>query len=323
METARVSGDMGYRQSEQLAFAAVAERFRAFEGAFDVVLKNPHVLAQEAQGLLAWGQWAVSGKLIVEVSPLLTEALSHSDLGDMVLSDVFDLKAPACFYVHFGKSCGIRFEEDTVAMEGAYVYAHPESLRVVLCGRLPDGTPVLDTWRERYDLRVPSTLYGLPADEAIDKALALDLADLKSVAEKTGNALFLEKLAQRQQCNHPAWGKALRLVLNLMAWKKAYPSDSEERWPDEAPTSLVSQASQPSRKQQDRARSKLWSIGWLPVTRLGIGFSRRFEETFNGSHASPVRHWRNGHWRNQAHGPSFSLRKLIWIWPTLVGRVEG
>jgi hypothetical protein len=34
-------------------------------------------------------------------------------------------------------------------------------------------------------------------------------------------------------------------------------------------------------------------------------------------------HWRRGHFRHQAHGESRSLRKLIWIQPTLVAFKEG
>jgi hypothetical protein len=29
-------------------------------------------------------------------------------------------------------------------------------------------------------------------------------------------------------------------------------------------------------------------------------------------------HWRRGHWRRQPHGPQNSLRKLVWLMPTLV-----
>jgi hypothetical protein len=37
-----------------------------------------------------------------------------------------------------------------------------------------------------------------------------------------------------------------------------------------------------------------------------------------GHHASPRMHWRNGHWRHQAHGPKRSERKLLWIEPCLI-----
>lgn len=41
-------------------------------------------------------------------------------------------------------------------------------------------------------------------------------------------------------------------------------------------------------------------------------------EGYRRTRAGPHAHWRRGHWRNQAHRPQLSLRKLIWIRPTLV-----
>jgi hypothetical protein len=42
-----------------------------------------------------------------------------------------------------------------------------------------------------------------------------------------------------------------------------------------------------------------------------------------GTHASPRLHWRRGHFRNQRHGPGFSLVKTIWIEPVLVAPSEN
>lgn len=49
-----------------------------------------------------------------------------------------------------------------------------------------------------------------------------------------------------------------------------------------------------------------------------IGTEFKLSREGNGSHASPCTHIRWGHLRQQPHGPGSSLRKLIWIEPTLV-----
>jgi len=70
-----------------------------------------------------------------------------------------------------------------------------------------------------------------------------------------------------------------------------------------------------------RAKSKLAALGYVPVHVCG----KRIEEQRNRigiatlDHGHVASHWRRGHWRNQAHGPARSLRKLIWVMPVLVG----
>lgn len=39
----------------------------------------------------------------------------------------------------------------------------------------------------------------------------------------------------------------------------------------------------------------------------------------SGAVRHPTAHWRRGHFRQHAHGPGYSLRKLLWIQPVLVG----
>jgi len=41
-----------------------------------------------------------------------------------------------------------------------------------------------------------------------------------------------------------------------------------------------------------------------------------------GTGTSPRMHWRRGHYRNQAHGERNQLRRLIWIDPMLIAKVE-
>jgi hypothetical protein len=64
-------------------------------------------------------------------------------------------------------------------------------------------------------------------------------------------------------------------------------------------------------------RVKLCEL-WSPNV-IGGGYRVAQENPNGGTHASPRLHYRRGHLRNQPHGPGWSMRKLIWVQPVLVG----
>lgn len=51
--------------------------------------------------------------------------------------------------------------------------------------------------------------------------------------------------------------------------------------------------------------------------------SQRTRHSKGGSHASPVLHWRAGHWRQQPVGEGRRHRKTIWVEPTVVGDADA
>ncbi len=278
--------------------------------------------SQEVQGVLAWLDWALNGRKLVTVTPDLTHAFERSDCGDMRIEDVLG-DDDFTVYLHFQGPIAhpIFYFNERSPFEGAYVISRKETaLRVVLCARAPEGTPLVDRWQERYDLRIRQEHFKVPADTAIDLALADDLRDL-DMAEQTMRAKGGPQLAQqarmlhhRMQAGHEAYRRALRLVLNALAFLKVYPEQATSAWTDRAPERLVQQALNGTETEKRRALSKLWALGHLPVKVLGHEFARPKEGTGQG----PAPHWRQGHWRHQAHGPGYSLRKLIWIQPMLV-----
>lgn len=62
-------------------------------------------------------------------------------------------------------------------------------------------------------------------------------------------------------------------------------------------------------------KSELWNPNWLGRRYRAI---RDSAAPVDGTHASPVMHWRMGHMRNQPWGAGRAKRKLIWIQPVLV-----
>ena len=74
--------------AEQAAMKAVIDRFVALGYKPADLPGLLHVISQESQGLLAWGQWVNDGKRLIGVSAKLTEALHLSDCGELIISDV-------------------------------------------------------------------------------------------------------------------------------------------------------------------------------------------------------------------------------------------
>lgn len=280
------------------------------------------VMSQETQGLLMWLEWVSKGKNLVSVSPSLSQAFERSDCADMGISDVLPQNEEVV-YIHFSGQLESPIEISHLAQpfEGAYVAVHKEALRIVLCSRCKDTAGALDKWQERYDLRVSHQHFGLTADEAVAYALAEDLADLRNaratLSQKSPSlSAEADLLMARMQEGAEAYRRALSLVLNALAYRKAYPSDTLAQWTPRAPANLVKLATTGAPKQAQSAKSKLWQLGHLPVVCLGEQFSAPPCE----EGAGVKMHWRRGHWRHQAYGEGHSLRKLIWLQPVRVGR---
>lgn len=97
--------------------------------------------------------------------------------------------------------------------------------------------------------------------------------------------------------------KFIRVAVTLLMLMTARPNLVE------TPTKL--NAPPPS---TGKAARKLATPNWI-----GRTYRVARAESAGGTHASPNVHWRRGHWRHQAHGPRNSLRKDIWIEPTIIG----
>jgi len=242
----------------------------------------------------------MSGKRIVDCTPELAQAFCRSDCGDMRIAD---LEVPyPCMYVRFPLSGedAILYSNDRVQFEGAYLVDSPGiALRVVLCGRPLHPMPPADAWRERYDLRILADHFDKPAQDAITCALADDLADLRTHRAHAASMKLplpevdasFQVLIDRMEQDHPAYERALRLVLNALAYMRYGGDELVPGWADDAPAKLVRQAEQGTPKEQDRGVSKLWALGHVPILKLGGEFTRQFRHPSAGVGV----HWRQGH----------------------------
>jgi hypothetical protein len=271
-------------------------------------------LSEDAKGLLSWGQWYRDGRRVIELAPELAIELNKSDAGDLRPSDL--LSKEESFYLHFGLPATEAPRINGEApVEGAYVLCSPDTaIRIVLASRHALEGPC--AWQGRYDLRLVQPHLDSPADVAISAAFDKDIQDIQEHAlaatgsPMSGNPFAL--LVERVNRNRSAFSQAVKLILNAMAYRRYVHAEGTMSWPSTAPASLVRKAQVPGKEGQ-RASSKLWHLGFVPAQVLGEGFHHVRPE--GGSVAA---HWRRGHWRNQPHGPQLSLRKLLWIRPTLV-----
>jgi hypothetical protein len=310
------------RVAEQSALGAVTKRLQA--GGANL-RNDPLALAavdQEARGTLVWGEWALAGKRILHFTPELTQAFVNSDSSDMRISDVAPEYRAQYFRFDMPEDSPILLSGGNVVFEGAYVlFAAGESMRICLTGRPISPMPLNMQWRERYDLLIRAEHFGKPAQDAIDLALADDIAFANKQAEAGSArgmgamvALSCNALIERQREDHGAFKQALQLVLNACAYLQIEAEDNLKRWSDGAPAKLLRQVEDGSPKEVERAHSKLWSLGHVPIFHIGEEFGRKYRAPDAGVRA----HWRKGHFRRQPHGPQMSLRKLIWLRPMLV-----
>lgn len=304
---------LSFSRAEQHAMNLALERLKAAGFRPKELVALPHLLSQETQGLLAFGEWVLAGKPVVDVSPELSAAFARSDCADMRLEDALPLESCAYYHFRLNPVDGVRYSQGRVEFEGAYVmYSPAHAIRVVVCGRKLCSLAVCDQWEERYDLRIPRSLFGLGADHAIEEALHLDLADIGRALALTDAAAVL---GERMKRDHEAYRFAVRMVLNALAYRRHVQEVLPSQWPSQAPEGLIRKAVDGSPRERERAISKLWHLGFVPVQSLGM----QFGEALDGQErSSPVSHWRRGHWRNQPHGPQMSLRKLIWVTPVRV-----
>ena len=81
------------------------------------------------------------------------------------------------------------------------------------------------------------------------------------------------------------------------------------------PTVLMPGITQGKNEHKKIIRETIFNPRWL-----GEHYKIKRSLSLGGTHASPIMHWRNGHWRHQKIGVGRSEVKLVWIEPTLVNK---
>lgn len=298
----------------------------------------------------AFGRFVQAGRQIMDFPPALTEMLAKTNVDDMPLESI---QLPyASQYLYFGPQPLLQLAPGW-SLDGAYVEQRGNAgdLRFTVTA-VPTNHELSEQWylvpEPQYTQDFVGHYRSMDLGTAVDMVLSDRLADLRARQAKAGGDItttLQTQLAERGAPavpagvsvvdvsshmsalreteateRHPIYKEALRLAVNALCYMTAYPDDIEAVWPEGTPDSLSQKALAGKPKERQRARSKLAALGYVPVHLCGqrIVEQREAAKLRTGEkHVSA--HWRRGHWRNQVHGPGRSLRKLIWVMPSLIG----
>ncbi len=309
-------------------------------------------LVSEAENSLAmaYGRFVQAGRQIMDFPPELTDMLSKTNVDDIPLNTI---RLPyTSQYLYFGPQDDLQLEPGW-PIDGAYVECRGPAgdIRFTVTA-VPRDHHLSRLWYLLPEVQYTQELVGdfrlMDLATATDMALSDDQAELHKRKGKAGgditeglrqafeqdgeafpNGLRIEdispKLAGERLATgtrrHPVYRAALRLVVNALCYVAAYPDDIAAAWPDGTPFKLKNKVLYGNGKGQKRAKSKLETLGYVPVHICGQQLAKQIS-----THVSPTTglrhvatHWRRGHWRRQAFGPARSLRKLIWVMPVKVG----
>jgi hypothetical protein len=300
--------------------------------------------------LMFYAVFSANGRQIFDIPTKLSEMFRRTDVDDISAESI---KVPyPGIYLHFGPQPDLAFEPGWTP-EGAYVYDMQGSLDVdrVLQFCVVSAPTNLEEYRQ-FDINIEPVYtqaigpkqMKMTLGDAVEVVLAEKLNELrKQISEEpmaklddetmqlaaehglqlvSGQATRAGQELHDMAPQHQSYLQMLKLIVNSLAYLTAYPKDIETRWPANTPAHLLKElAKTDNRNERQRIQAKLALQGFTPVhicgRRLAAELERRAAAT-TGSDRHPAAHWRRGHWRRQPHGPQNSLRKLVWLLPTLV-----
>lgn len=297
--------------------------------------------------LLFYAGFVTNGRQIFDIPSQLCEMFRRTDI-DEITAESIRVPYP-CVYLHFGPQPDLALEPDWTP-EGAYVCEVRSDDERALQFCIVSAPSNLEQYRE-FDVNIePSYAQALgprqmkmPLGRAVEHVLTQKMAQLRN--EAAGDALpglidgarafaaehkaTLESVQATRakeelgliDRRHHCYLEMLKLIVNSLAYLTAYPKDVETNWPANTPPGLLKQLGMTeNRNEQRRIQSKLASLGFTPVHICGRRLVRELAKgaDASGSEGHRAVHWRRGHWRHQPHGPHNSLRKLLWVMPTLV-----
>jgi hypothetical protein len=288
----------------------------AFLSSFQHLLSTGFLFS-EGMGALNHVEFELNESVVFDVDPSLASELKDSDSDELVIGDV---DPPfSAFYIHVGPQADIVFN-DSVVFEGAYIRCSPTDWLITICGRRPGnwwGDPA--DW---HTLRMTAETFETPLPQAIEQALEIDRSELMerhSQLKSQGMITkeYVESVLAKNNGSAEALKKALNLCVQVLAYIVSYREDQKRGWQDDTPEKMREKADHAATpKERERNESKLRSMGFWKVIKVGHEFGRAHLEAARSGERTP--HSRRGHWRRQRHGQGFSLTKLIYIQRTFV-----
>lgn len=278
-------------------------------------------LAQLRHWIPLIGQYELNGRQIFDLHDQLTEALLNTDVGDCCLDG---LQLPYdCFYLAFGRQPEIRvpWEDSFEYADGAFIAVTPwdagagvqkRRFKIGICTVKDSGEGVM---MPGYFLDFTPDEAALPVQAAVDTAIERRKASFREGADEN-DPIAVARIAELDEGAALA-RKALLLVFNAMFYLESLGELPPESVGRDVPPALTAKwiASKPDRRH--KIKSALTAQGYSVVRLVGTEVANSFG--LDKAKLAGVRtHWRRGFFRMQACGPDLTMRRRLWIRPTVV-----
>lgn len=335
------------KMSEEQVAAEMAESLFGYPGLSVDDLWN--IMADQEEIYSAVKHFEASGSNIFHIRPALVEMFKNSSVAEI---NINSLKMPfEHFFVYWGETAGITTPDGNTIIDGAYIESMGDptvveqyGFFITLTSQVQDIQEVIklpllkrlevDTCRftgifddhpvsigEMFQSKFKSHWHGVSEAEYYRGEEACKEAGIYSpdyVIPPYQDAVD----AFQPDPDDVLWRdqdtKALNLIFNFICYLSYEKRDVQYRYPKEAPNKLVVKAENRHKPTEARrAQSKLESLGFRKIYVCGDSIQKIYSSMVPEM-SSLATHWRRGHWRNQAYGEKQSLRRLIWIEPTLV-----
>lgn len=299
--------------------------------------QGPGPVQAEVLNVQIFGGFQDAGKVIFDVAAGLTSCLRLTD-ADAIPCGELPLPANA-FYVHFGSHSGLM--TDGYEIEGAFVDYSEGRLGVDLVPvgwgqphffALPMGEPLVGV---SIDMSDPTKAIPDALSQSIDLIVKKNLEMLAQIAEleaqlsaQYGQLVKVPLPTERLDDKKPLLTKALSLIVNVMFYLAAEPTDVHEAWGRDTPSeALIKLKNANALGETKTIENTLLKAGYRKVRFVGGKFadsvaSRAINEAV-GNGRSLATHFRRGHFKRQPHGPENSLRKTIFVAPVVVNPDKG
>lgn len=294
----------------------------------DVHLGQLHAkLLQQRHWVPMVAQYHLSGKQIFDLDDNIVSLLRKTDVADCTLQDwhpPYD-----AFFVRFGKQDDMKlpFDDGHEYLDGAFVAITPwtldgpeRRLKIALTTVKDDGSGVM---MPGYFIDFTPEEQCLSPQEAVNAFIVRKFADLDSDEDKSErNKALIEIRKGEWKEGADLMRTATELVVNCLFYIESMGADKELSPGRDVPAELHVKWQQAPQLRRFKVAQRISSEGYAMVRLLGDEVQSG--SSFTGGSRTDVRtHWRRGHWRRQAHGPSKSLVKRVWIRPVLVNPTKS
>lgn len=294
------------------------------------------------------------GKNIFSYSDFLVELLSNTEVGEVRYEDI---KIPFnTIYLSFNPISKIQYPLDSFEkrnqitiegtefyLDGAFIRAGAHASFEILLTfidpkadykikrniatdcRFPVYKFVLDFYRWNSEKETSEVKEG-----AAFKDSTIVFSDMWDEADEVGQidySRMLKAIKEPETCYDAEWeeyvlmNESLKLIVNSLCYINYPDRDLAISSTNEQATPLLKQLDiEKNNRQRNKIFEKLHKLKYSKVHLFGSNLKR---EDFATSDKEIDPHWRRGHWRNQPYGENLSLKKLIWIKPTIVRKDKG